>query len=72
MAGGPRTGRDLLECASPAVLGAASDPLESKSWLAAVTVARDRIDAGGGGDPPFGDGATSLPRSAPSPVTRWS
>lgn len=32
---------------SPAVLGAASDPLESKSWLAAVTVALDRIDAGG-------------------------
>jgi transposase len=39
--------RDLLECAWPAVLGAASDPLESKSWLAAVTVALDRIDAGG-------------------------
>lgn len=30
-----------------AVLGAASDPLESKSWLAAVTVALDRIDSGG-------------------------
>ncbi len=39
--------RDLLECAWPAVLSAAGDPLESKSWLAAVTVALDRIAASG-------------------------
>jgi transposase len=39
--------RDLLECAWPAVLDAASDPLESKSWLAAVSVALDRVGAGG-------------------------
>jgi len=45
---GPRCrSRAQVECAWPAVLGAASDPLESKSWLAAVTVALDRIDAGG-------------------------
>ena len=39
--------RDLLECAWPAVLGAAADPLESKSWLAAVTVLLDRVAADG-------------------------
>jgi transposase len=39
--------RDLLECAWPAVLSAARDPLESKSWLAAVTVALDRIASSG-------------------------
>jgi transposase len=39
--------RDLLECAWPAVLGAARDPLEAKSWLAAVTVVLDRVAAGG-------------------------
>jgi hypothetical protein len=40
--------RDLLECAWPAVLGAAAQPLDSASWLAAVTVVLDR--AAGGGD----------------------
>jgi transposase len=39
--------RDLLECAWPAVLGAAAKPLDSASWLAAVTVALDRIAASG-------------------------
>jgi transposase len=39
--------RDLLECAWPAVLGAARDPLASQSWLAAVTVALDRVAASG-------------------------
>lgn len=39
--------RDLLECAWPAALGAAADPLESKSWLAALTVLLDRVGAGG-------------------------
>jgi transposase len=39
--------RDLLECAWPAVLDAASRPLDSTSWLAAVTVALDRIGEGG-------------------------
>jgi transposase len=39
--------RDLLECAWPAVLGAARKPLDSASWLAAVTVALDRIAASG-------------------------
>ncbi|WP_409333305.1 transposase, partial [Trujillonella humicola] len=35
--------RDLLECAWPAALSAAGDPLESKSWLAALTVVLDRV-----------------------------
>ncbi|GAA2848357.1 hypothetical protein GCM10010472_01590 [Pseudonocardia halophobica] len=39
--------RDLLECAWPAVLGAASKPLVSASWLAAVAVATDWVDASG-------------------------
>jgi transposase len=39
--------RDLLECAWPAVLDAAGQPLDSASWLAAVTVALDRVGATG-------------------------
>src|SRR5205823_1545065 len=39
--------RDLLECAWPAVLDAASQPLTSASWQAAVTVAVDHIGASG-------------------------
>ena len=39
--------RDLLECAWPAALSAAAEPLESKSWLAALTVVLDRVGAGG-------------------------
>lgn len=39
--------RDLLECAWPAVLDAAGKPLDSASWLAAVTVALDRIEDSG-------------------------
>jgi transposase len=39
--------RDLLECAWPAVLDAAGKPLDSASWLAAVTVVLDRVAAGG-------------------------
>jgi hypothetical protein len=39
--------RDLLECAWPAVLDAAGKPLDSASWLAAVTVALDRVAASG-------------------------
>jgi transposase len=35
--------RDLLECAWPAVLDTARQPLESHSWLAAVTVVLDRV-----------------------------
>lgn len=35
--------RDLLECAWPAALGAAAKPLDSASWLAAVTVVLDRV-----------------------------
>ena len=35
--------RDLLECAWPAALGAASQPLDSANWLASLTVALDRI-----------------------------
>lgn len=38
---------DLLECAWPAALSAAGAPLDSKSWLAAMTVALDRIGASG-------------------------
>jgi transposase len=34
--------RDLLECAWPAVLAAAADPLDSVTWRAAVTVALAR------------------------------
>lgn len=39
--------RDLLECAWPAALDAARDPLGSKSWLAALTVLLDRVGPGG-------------------------
>jgi transposase len=39
--------RDLLECAWPAVLGAAGKPMEAANWLAAVTVALDRVGADG-------------------------
>lgn len=39
--------RDLLECAWPAVLSAAAQPLDSANWLAAVTVALDRIGESG-------------------------
>lgn len=39
--------RDLLECAWPAALSAASEPLDSKSWLAAMSVALDRIGSTG-------------------------
>jgi transposase len=39
--------RDLLECAWPAVLGAAGKPMGSASWLAAVTVVCDRVGASG-------------------------
>ncbi len=35
--------RDLLECAWPAALEAAAEPLEAKSWLAAMTVVLDRV-----------------------------
>jgi transposase len=39
--------RDLLECAWPAVLDAAGQPLDSASWQAAVTVATDWVAATG-------------------------
>jgi transposase len=39
--------RDLLECTWPAALTAAGKPLDSASWLGAVSVALDRIGAGG-------------------------
>ena len=39
--------RDLLECAWPAALAAAAQPLDSASWLAALTVVLDRISADG-------------------------
>src|SRR4051794_17691018 len=39
--------RDLLECDWPAALGAAAQPLDSASWLAALTVVLDRIGADG-------------------------
>ena len=39
--------RDLLECCWPAALDAAGEPLDSKSWLAAVTVLLDRVGATG-------------------------
>lgn len=35
--------RDLLECAWPAALGAAAEPLDSASWRAALTVVLDRV-----------------------------
>jgi transposase len=38
---------DLLECAWPAALEAAAKPLESASWLAAMTVLLDRVGASG-------------------------
>jgi len=39
--------RDLLECAWPAALEAAAKPLESASWLAAMTVLLDRVGTNG-------------------------
>jgi transposase len=39
--------RDLLECAWPAVLDAAGEPLEAMSWLAATTVVLDRVGTSG-------------------------
>jgi transposase len=39
--------RDLLECAWPAVLGAAAEPLRAASWLAAVAVATDWVAESG-------------------------
>jgi transposase len=39
--------RDLLECAWPAVLEAAAEPLDSLTWRAAVQVALDRTGATG-------------------------
>lgn len=39
--------RDLLECAWPAALDTASEPLDSKSWLAAMTVLLDRVGDSG-------------------------
>ena len=39
--------RDLLECAWPAALGAAGKPLESASWVAAMTVLLDRVGTSG-------------------------
>jgi transposase len=41
--------RDLLECACPALLGAARQPLDSASWRAAVTVALDHWQGQPGG-----------------------
>ncbi|UUW92558.1 IS110 family transposase [Pimelobacter simplex] len=38
---------DLLECAWPAALEASGKPMRSKSWLAAMTVALDRVGTGG-------------------------
>jgi transposase len=38
---------DLLECAWPAALDASGKPMKSKSWLAAMTVALDRVGASG-------------------------
>jgi transposase len=40
--------RDLLECAWPAVLGAAAQPFHSTNWCAALAVVLDRCN----GDPP--------------------
>jgi transposase len=39
--------RDLLECAWPAALEAAGQPLEAMSWLAATTVVLDRVATSG-------------------------
>lgn len=38
---------DLLECAWPAALAAAAEPLDSKSWLASMAVALQRVGASG-------------------------
>lgn len=38
---------DLLECAWPAALEASGKPMRSKSWLAAMTVALDRVGTSG-------------------------
>ncbi|HET8683723.1 MAG TPA: transposase [Micromonosporaceae bacterium] len=39
--------RDLLECAWPAALGAAADPLQARNWLAALAVICRHVGASG-------------------------
>ena len=67
---------DLLECAWPAALEAAGKPLESASWLAAMTVVLDRVGASGdlSRDPPLGLGPVRRggpPRAPRHGATRW-
>ena len=68
--------RDLLECAWPAALDAAAQPLDAKSWLAAMTVVCDLVGATGDlsvvvrlGWPAFADAVRAeLPRHG---TRRW-
>jgi transposase len=60
--------RDLLECACPALLDAAAQPLDSLSWRAAVTVALDHWQGQPGG---VGlDGATFTAKAC-GQLPRW-
>ncbi|TFV52289.1 IS110 family transposase [Geodermatophilus sp. DF01-2] len=68
--------RDLLECAWPAALSAAADPLESKSWLAALTVALDLVGDSGDlaviGRQGWEEFATAVRRELPNHgASRW-
>ena len=68
--------RDLLECAWPAALGAAADPLDSKSWLAAMTVVLDRVGSTGDldviGRQGWAEFAAAVRRELPNHgTTRW-
>lgn len=61
--------RDLLECAWPAVLEAAAEPLDSLTWRAAVQVALDRS----GGDPATLSrlGQARFARAVTGELARW-
>lgn len=63
--------RDLLECAWPAALTAASQPLDATSWRAALAVAVDRIGTGGELDELRRYGWTRFAAAVRRELPRW-
>jgi transposase len=63
--------RDLLECAWPAVLEAAAEPLDSATWRAAVQVALDRTGATGELATLARVGYARFARQVTSALARW-
>src|SRR5690349_5600675 len=67
--------RDLLECAWPAVLGAAADPLESLTWRAALGVPADPGVVAAMSEQEFGaalrDQLVALGGTRPGAGSRW-